>query len=184
MLSYKFIALLIALTFTTAKNCNSDICKNEQSFSTPKGCYCGDEAKKLDSCVKGKSPNWPFLPKKPEKTCPSPVDDAEGFRKCLDDKMPKKDPKSQEIVEECENGLTPTETGVFGSSSSISSAGITSTVGGMSIFGSAQGSCGGGMSIFGKPGKNCLKNDASKTHQSHHSKIALMVAGAATFLLF
>ncbi|KAI9094082.1 hypothetical protein DFS34DRAFT_629868 [Phlyctochytrium arcticum] len=75
----------------------------QPSFFVNKQCFCEQDADKLRACVKKIAPNFPFLPKPPnaDRECPSPVDDSEGFSKCIDDQSPKSLPNAEEIAAGC-----------------------------------------------------------------------------------
>lgn len=124
---------LIGLTSITALSCSCD-----NSFITNNQCYCGEEARKLNKCIRKKSPNWPFLKvddKWKGKSCPSPITDSTGFNECINSKMPKSDPDANTISSDCvtETKAVPTRSSDSGANFSDgttvvnSSGGLTQT---------------------------------------------------------
>lgn len=75
--------------------CQDDAASNGQ-------CFCDAKSRKIFQCVFQIAPSWPLdRPAGNTANCPSPAVDPEGFKRCLDQAIPKALPNASEIAEGC-----------------------------------------------------------------------------------
>ncbi|KAI8903949.1 hypothetical protein DFJ77DRAFT_515574 [Powellomyces hirtus] len=105
-LSKNFALLLLAflaLSCLCHVDAAADSCNCPDAFSVSNVCYCGDQGAAVWSCIREKAPFWPNTnnPATASSACPDPVNDEAGFKKCVEDQLPKSLPDAGKIAAEC-----------------------------------------------------------------------------------
>ncbi|KAJ3090668.1 hypothetical protein HK102_003003 [Quaeritorhiza haematococci] len=139
------VATLPAPVDAQQSSVNGCTCPEGPTWAVAGDCFCGPEAQKIETCVKGQAPNWPLEVQdaaNANKDCPSPVSDPQGFQKCIQDQTPKALPNADKIPADCVKSTNAV------SSERTTNPGNASSNGGNSV---TNGGNGGSGTVTGTP---------------------------------
>lgn len=108
MTKLAFTTLVVIFSATILGNSNvaaNCACSEGATFAINDQCYCGEDAVQIEKCVRSIAPNWPFSGEKPNGNdsglCPNPVENAAGFKACIDKKVPQGLDNADQIALRC-----------------------------------------------------------------------------------